>query len=84
MATAETPVQQTDVTFYPNPVQDILQIKTKEKLLSYEVITADGRLITQGKFARIYSIDMTGITTGVYYVKVQGEAFATTGKVIKK
>src|SRR5690606_36041414 len=84
MATAETPVQQTDVTFYPNPVQDILQIKTKEKLLSYEIITADGRLITQGKFARNYSIDMTGITTGVYYVKVQGEGFATTGKVIKK
>ncbi|QFG53814.1 T9SS type A sorting domain-containing protein [Chryseobacterium sp.] len=84
MATAETPVQQTDVAFYPNPVQDVLNIKTKEKLLSYEVITADGRLITQGKFARTYTVDMTGMTTGVYYVKVQGEGFATTGKVIKK
>ncbi len=84
MATAETPVQQTDVSFYPNPVQEILQIRTKEKLLSYEVITADGRLVTQGKFARTYTVDMTGMTTGVYYVKVQGEGFATTGKVIKK
>ena len=84
MATAETPVQQTDVAFYPNPVQDVLNIKTKEKLLSYEVITADGRLITQGKFARTYTIDMTGMATGVYYVKVKGEGFATTGKVIKK
>ncbi|MDF0718703.1 T9SS type A sorting domain-containing protein [Kaistella sp. PBT33-4] len=84
MATAETPVQQTDVAFYPNPVQDVLNIKTKEKLLSYEVITADGRLITQGKFARTYTVDMTGMTTGVYYVKVLGEGFATTGKVIKK
>lgn len=83
MSTAETPVQQTDVSFYPNPVQDILQIKTKEKLLSYEVITADGRLVTQGKFVRTYTVDMTGMTTGVYYVKVQGEGFATTGKVIK-
>src|SRR5690606_17320800 len=82
MATAETPLQQTDVSFYPNRVQDILQIKTKEKLLSYEIITADGRLVTQGKFARTYTVDMTGMTTGVYYVKVQGEGFATTGKVI--
>src|SRR5690606_22439932 len=79
MATAETPVQQTDVSFYPNPVQDILQIRTKEKLLSYEVITADGRLVTQGKFARTYTVDMTGMTTGVYYVNVQGEGFASTG-----
>jgi hypothetical protein len=84
MNTVETPVQQTDVAFYPNPVQDMLQIKTKEKLITYEVITADGRLITQGKFSRTYTIDMTGMATGVYYVKVQGEGFATTGKVIKK
>ena len=84
MNTVEIPVQQTDLTFYPNPVQDMLQIKTKEKLLTYEVITADGRLVTQGKFARTYTIDMTGMTTGVYYVKVQGDGFATTGKVIKK
>jgi hypothetical protein len=84
MNTVETPVQQTDVAFYPNPVQDVLNIKTKEKLLSYEVITADGRLVTHGKFARTYTIDMTGMATGVYYVKVQGEGFATTGKVIKK
>lgn len=32
MATAETPVKETDLVFYPNPVKDILQIKTREKL----------------------------------------------------
>src|SRR5690606_19463032 len=84
MNTTETPVKQTDVVFYPNPVNDVLHIKTKEKLTSYEVITADGRLMKQGKFSGNYTIDMSGVATGVYYVKVQGENFATAGKVVKK
>ncbi len=84
MNTTETPVKQTDVVFYPNPVSDVLHIKTKEKLTSYEVITAEGRLMKQGKFTGNYTIDMSGVATGVYYVKVQGEDFATAGKVVKK
>ncbi len=84
MNTAETPVKQTDVVFYPNPVSDILSIKTKEKLTSYEVITADGRLMKQGTFSGNFTIDMSGVASGVYYVKVQGESFATAGKIVKK
>ena len=84
MNTAETPVKQTDVVFYPNPVSDVLHIKTKEKLTSYEVITAEGRLMKQGTFTGNYTIDMSSVATGVYYVKVQGDGFATAGKVVKK
>ena len=85
MATAETPVKETDLVFYPNPVEDVLQIKTKEKLQSYEVITADGRLVRNGKFERTgYTVDMQGLTKGVYYVKVKSEGFATAGKIVKK
>ena len=84
MNTTETPVKQTDVVFYPNPVSDVLHIKTIEKLTSYEVISADGRLMKQGKFTRNHTIDMSGVATGVYYVKVQGENFATAGKIVKK
>ncbi|MBF6610711.1 MAG: T9SS type A sorting domain-containing protein, partial [Chryseobacterium sp.] len=60
MNTAETPLKQTDVVFYPNPVNDVLHIKTKEKLTSYEVITADGRLMKQGTFTGNFTIDMSG------------------------
>lgn len=85
LATAETPVKETDVVFYPNPVEDLLHIKTKEKLDSYQVITADGRLVRNGKFERSdYTVDMQGLTKGVYYVKVKSEGFATAGKVVKK
>lgn len=85
MATVETPLQQTDVAFYPNPVQDVLYIKTKEQLKSFELMTADGRQIKSGSFTgNTYSILMQELTTGIYYVKVSGDNFATVGKVIKK
>lgn len=85
MATTETPVKETDVVFYPNPVEDILHIKTKEKLQSYEVITANGSLVKSGTFdGKDYTVNMQGLTKGVYYVKVQGKNFATADKVVKK
>lgn len=85
MATVETPVKETDLVFYPNPVEDVLQIKTKEKLDSYQVITADGRLVKSGDFkGTSYTVQMQGLSSGTYYVKVKGEKFSTAGKVIKK
>ena len=85
MGTTETPVKETDVVFYPNPVEDVLHVKTKEKLTSYEIITADGRLVKKADLdGRNYTIQMQELKTGVYYVKVFGEGFATAGKVIKK
>lgn len=85
MATVETPVKETDLVFYPNPVEDVLQIKTKEKLDSYQVITADGRLVRSGDFkGTAYTVQMQGISPGTYYVKVKGEKFSTAGKIIKK
>ena len=85
MATVETPIKETDVVFYPNPVEDVLHVKTKEKLTSYEIITADGRLVKKADLdGRNYTIQMQELKTGVYFVKVFGEGFATAGKVIKK
>ncbi len=85
MATAETPIKETDVVLYPNPVQDFLYIKTKEQLKSYEIITADGRQIKWGSFTgNTYRIPIQELTSGSYYVKVSGNNFASVGKVIKK
>ena len=64
--------------------QDILHIKTKEKLQSYEVITANGSLVKSGTFdGKDYRVNMQGLTKGVYFVKVEGNGFATADKVVK-
>lgn len=85
LATIETPIKDTDLAFFPNPVEDILQINTEEKLDSYQVITADGRLVRSGDFkGSSYTVQMQGLSTGTYYVKVKGEKFSTAEKVVKK
>lgn len=85
MATVETPVKETDLVFYPNPVQDILHVKTKKQLKSFEIITTDGRQIKSGEFkGNAYQISVQELTAGVYYVKVSGNNFTTVGKMIKK
>lgn len=85
MATAETPVKETDLVFYPNPVEDVLQIKTKEKLETYQILSADGRVVGRGAFTGSnYTVKMQGLAKGIYYVKVTGEKFSTAGKIIKK
>lgn len=85
MATAETPVKETDLVFYPNPVDDVLQIKTKEKLETYQILSAGGRVVGSGAFTGSnYTVKMQGLAKGIYYVKVTGEKFSTAGKIIKK
>lgn len=85
LSTEEIPVKSTDLVFYPNPVDDFLQIKTKEPLQSYEILSSVGQLVKKGDFSRShYQIDMQGLIKGVYYVKVYSEKFSTVEKVVKK
>lgn len=63
----------------------MLQIKTKEKLETYQILSADGRVVSSGAFTGSnYTVKMQGLAKGIYYVKVEGEGFSTAGKVIKK
>lgn len=85
LATEEVPVKETDMQFYPNPVEDVLNIKTKEELKGYEIISSVGQLVKKGDFARNnYNINMQGLTKGVYFVKVHTEKLSVVEKVVKK
>lgn len=85
LATEEISVKETDMQFYPNPVEDVLNIKTKESLKTYEIISAVGQQVKRGTFkANDYTINMQGITKGVYYVKVFTDKISVVEKVVKK
>ena len=49
MSVEETAAQ-AGMQLYPNPVQDVLTIKSKEPLVSYEIFGAAGQLVKQGNF----------------------------------
>lgn len=85
LGTSELPAQEAELAFYPNPVSDLLQIKTEEKLETYQIYTADGRVVKNGRFkGSDYSIPMHQLATGTYYVTVKGEVLTRTEKIIKK
>jgi hypothetical protein len=84
LSVEETAVE-AGIQFYPNPVQDFLTVKSKTKLESYEMYSSTGQNIKRGTLQNTNAqINMSGLTAGVYYVKVKTERAVVTEKVIKR
>lgn len=67
---------------YPNPVSDILNIKTKEKVQSASIFDMTGRKIE----ARVMdnAVDVSNLEKGTYIINIQTEKGTTSEKFIKK
>lgn len=73
---------QYELKAYPNAVEDILYIETTENLsLHISVFDTNGKAIlrTYGK-----TVDMSGLTSGLYIVKVRKDNKVANLKIIKK
>jgi hypothetical protein len=69
-----------DLSVYPNPVTDILNISTSEHILSVTITDMTGRIvITENPLNRNtgFSIDTSSLDQGTYLVTVQGETVST-------
>ena len=74
-----------DFSVYPNPVQDILNIRTTTSVDSIQVYDVLGKLVIQ-KNPNIVSptVDMSGLKSGVYFVRINSsEGISETIKVVK-
>lgn len=56
------------IQLYPNPVTDLLHVKTDLTDVYFTVLDLDGKLITQGKCGS--AIDMTNLSDGVYVLLI--------------
>ena len=73
------------VSFYPNPVQDILNINADETIDSVEVYTVTGQLISNISLANNKKeINVSGLASGIYLVKIAGNNFSETVKIVKQ
>jgi len=72
------------ITFiaYPNPVRDVLNLKSEEIIKSSEVINITGQKVKT--FANTSQLDFSDLTEGVYLVKVYTDSGMATQKVIKQ
>ena len=82
-------LSETEISFFPNPVKDILEIKGLEKIKDSVLITivdTNGKLLMSEKKTNCspdYELDLTSFPNGIYIIRVQsGEIFGTF-KVVK-
>ena len=66
-----------DISFYPNPVVDILTIKSDYTYpVSYKVINSLGQQLLDGYIAQgIYEIDLSSLKSGMYYIIIKENIF---------
>ena len=77
-------VSKQSVQVYPNPVNDVLNIKSPAKVKSVSVYSASGNMVGTYQMNADNQINLSKLTTGVYLVKITTETGTSTVKVIKK
>jgi len=69
---------------YPNPVRDILNIKTDNPVSSYRIYSLDGRKLIEENKLNNSKIDVSNLTKGNYLIKFQTKGKEQTTKFIKE
>jgi hypothetical protein len=82
---ANTSFNNSNFTFYPNPVKDVLTISNSENISKVQVINLLGQeMIVKTVNDNQGQIDMSGLSTGTYLVKITSDKLVKTIKVIKE
>ncbi len=72
-----------EVSFYPNPVSDILKIWADGDIEKVDVITIDGQTIFTSVDSDISEIDMSTMTPGLYVVAIKVDGKITRHRISK-
>src|SRR5690606_38336658 len=69
---------------YPNPVTDMLQISSKTDINSVEIYNINGQLLMQQELnAPNGQMNLSNLSTGIYFAKVSANSATETFKIIK-
>jgi len=72
-----------NISFYPNPTTNIININSKDDLISsIEVVDVTGKLLVQKK-NNLDVVDLTSFSTGLYYLNVYGDGAKITKAIVK-
>lgn len=78
-------ISQNTVSFYPNPVENTLYINSKEVIDSAVVYTITGQKVSNVTFNHNQNeLNLAGLANGVYLVKISGNNFSETLKIVKQ
>ena len=68
------------VEVYPNPASDMLYINSINSIYEVEVYSLNGQLLKQQQ--NVSHIDVSSLSQGIYMVRVKGDTFTVTKKVM--
>ncbi len=77
LATTENVVNTKDISIFPNPVKDVLNIKSNTDVQSVEIINAVGQKVLQSKGNQI---NTSKLTAGVYMIQIKDSKNQMTSK----
>ena len=78
-------VLQNTVSFYPNPVENVLHLNSKEMIDSVAVYTIAGQKVSNVTFNENQNeLNLSSLASGVYLVKVSSNGNVENLKVIKQ
>lgn len=73
------------IKIYPNPTDDVVNIKADSTIRSIQVYDVQGRiLISKILSEENASVDLSSYSSGIYYLKINSDNGAKTDKLIKK
>ena len=73
-----------DFNFYPNPVNDVLTIQSKETIASIDVYNVMGQIVLNSSTISQGKIDLSALNSGIYLVKATFDGGQTeTLKIVK-
>ncbi|WEK69744.1 MAG: T9SS type A sorting domain-containing protein [Candidatus Chryseobacterium colombiense] len=82
LATNEIGEGNNDITIYPNPVKDLLNIQSKSEIIKAEIYDTAGRILRTTS-VKNNTINVSDLTRGNYIIKFSTKDKITTQKFIK-
>ncbi|RFN60019.1 T9SS type A sorting domain-containing protein [Marixanthomonas ophiurae] len=79
----ETITPTLDITYYPNPVRDILNISSPTEIENISIYAVTGQEVLTKALNGANTLDVSSLSNGIYFVKAFGKNTSTTFRIIK-
>jgi len=71
------------IKIYPNPANTYISISTAAEIFdSYELMDAMGRVHLSGKFLQNFTLNITGMNDGIYFLKLRNKNKSVVSKIV--
>ena len=71
-----------EMTIYPNPAKDVINVKTNVQRYEYQLINSVGQVVMNGVLSGEDVISVENINNGIYFLKVVANGEVTVNKVV--